>query len=180
MWAHDGERGATIAAGPDAEAERALAHPWRESDMGKTAVTSLLRAALATLALLAAAALPAGAADPPRPVTSADKLAAALLESKDCQNSKVEGATQFVKCRYTYKGLRFVHVTFRPKQPPPTTEAVIQVEYLEPSMVSVQLARGKGRCLVIADGPTSVTFGIDSGKFQPVVAGRPGPECDSK
>jgi hypothetical protein len=180
MWAHEEERGATIAVGPDAQVERALAHPWRESNMSKTAVTNLLRGALAILALLAAAALPAGAAEPPRPVTSADKLTAALLESKDCQNSKVEEATQFVKCRYTYKGLRFSHVTLRPKHPPPTTEAVIQVEYLEPSMVSVQLVRGKGRCLVIADGPTSVTFGIESGKFQPVVAGRPGPECDSK
>jgi hypothetical protein len=57
---------------------------------------------------------------------------------------------------------------------------MVQVEYLQPGMVSVQLHRGKGRCLVIADGPSGVTFGVETGKIQPLVVGRPGPDCDSR
>ena len=138
------------------------------------------------VAVLLAAALPAAAvepergATPARPVSSGEKLAAALLASKDCQVSKVEGAQQYQKCRYTYQGLRFAHVTMRPKSAPGTVEAMVQVEYLQPGMVSVQLVRGKGRCLVVADGPTGVTFGVETGKIQPLVVGRPGPDCDSR
>jgi hypothetical protein len=158
--------------------------------MSHTAGSSASRLAPSILAILllvgalsvpaAEPAAPAALAEPARPVSSADRIAAVLLASKDCQTSKVEGAQNYVKCRYTYKGLRFAHVTMRPSHPPPATEAVIQIEYLEPSMVSVQLMKGKGRCLMILDGPSAVTFGVESGKFQPVVGGRPGPDCDSR
>jgi hypothetical protein len=137
-------------------------------------------AILLALGLPAMAAEPESPAPPPPAATAAERLAATLQASKDCQTSKVEAAEQYQKCRYTYRGLRFAHVTMRPKASPGTVEAMVQVEYQEPGMVSVQLHRGKGRCLVIADGPSGVTFGVETGKIRPLVAGRPGPDCDTR